>query len=47
MERRPSYRATKSDYYTHANDLPPQVGARAVDEKTNGERAAGQVDKRL
>ena len=24
--RRSSYRATKSDYYTHAHDLPPQLG---------------------
>jgi glutathione S-transferase len=26
MERHPSYRLTKSDYYTHAWDLPPQLG---------------------
>lgn len=26
METRSSYRATKSDYYTHAHDLPPQLG---------------------
>lgn len=26
MEKLPSYRLTKSDYYTHAFDLPPQLG---------------------
>jgi glutathione S-transferase len=26
MESLPSYRLTKSDYYTHAFDLPPQLG---------------------
>eukprot|EP00930_Biecheleria_cincta_P057696 TRINITY_DN4358_c2_g1_i10.p1 TRINITY_DN4358_c2_g1~~TRINITY_DN4358_c2_g1_i10.p1 ORF type:complete len:459 (+),score=71.01 TRINITY_DN4358_c2_g1_i10:82-1458(+) len=26
METRPSVRATKSDYYTHSHDLPPQIG---------------------
>jgi glutathione S-transferase len=34
MERRPSYRATKSDYYTHAKDLPPQVGAQGPRKQT-------------
>lgn len=32
MEGRPVYAGFKSDYYTHAHDLPPQLG---------GERAAG------
>lgn len=27
MERRPSYLATKSDYYTHSHALPPQLSA--------------------
>eukprot|EP00899_Mesostigma_viride_P026112 jgi/Mesvir1/6686/Mv08912-RA.2 len=26
MEARPAYQASKSDYYTHCHDLPPQVG---------------------
>lgn len=26
MESRSTYRGTKSDYYTHAHDLPPQLG---------------------
>lgn len=26
MESRPAYQGTKSDYYTHAHDLPPQLG---------------------
>lgn len=25
MESRPTYLGTRSDYYTHAHDLPPQV----------------------
>ncbi|MBC8122866.1 MAG: glutathione S-transferase family protein [Gemmatimonadaceae bacterium] len=26
MESRPAYRGTQSDFYTHAHDLPPQMG---------------------
>ena len=26
LERRPSYLASRSDYYTHCHDLPPQLG---------------------
>ena len=26
LERRPTYLATRSDYYTHCHDLPPQLG---------------------
>ena len=26
MSELPSYRSTKSDYYSHAKDLPPQLG---------------------
>jgi glutathione S-transferase len=26
LEQRPSYRATQSDFHTHAHDLPPQMG---------------------
>ncbi|PNH08687.1 hypothetical protein TSOC_004726 [Tetrabaena socialis] len=26
MEQRPTYMGTRSDYYTHAHDLPPQLG---------------------
>ena len=45
METRPSYRASQSDYYTHAHDLPPQLGgcssngtpeAKAVQEEIDG-----------
>src|SRR4051794_33976758 len=25
LEKRPSYMATKSDFYTHVTDIPPQV----------------------
>jgi glutathione S-transferase len=35
MEQRPSYRATKSDYYSHAQDLPPQVGIREESKRAN------------
>ncbi len=27
LQERPSYLATKSDYYTHVMDIPPQYGA--------------------
>ena len=26
LERRPTYLATRSDFYTHCHDLPPQLG---------------------
>lgn len=26
MEQKPSYLGTKSDFYTHVHDLPPQLG---------------------
>ena len=35
MESRPSYRATKSDYYTHSRALPPQLAAGCVSESTS------------
>lgn len=31
MEGRPSYQATKSDWYTHSRALPPQLSAECVD----------------
>jgi len=31
METRPSFRASASDYYTHAMDLPPQLGGCGAD----------------
>merc|ERR1711871_349660 len=27
MDNRPAYRGIKSDYYTHCQDLPPQIGS--------------------
>lgn len=33
METRPSYQASKSDYYTHAHDLPPQLGGCGLEEE--------------
>ncbi|KAJ8609613.1 hypothetical protein CTAYLR_006273 [Chrysophaeum taylorii] len=35
METRPAYRATMSDWYTHAHDLPPQLGG-CVSSRTAG-----------
>lgn len=26
MEKRPAYLGTRSDYFTHVHDLPPQLG---------------------
>lgn len=26
MEQKPSYLGTKSDFFTHVHDLPPQLG---------------------
>jgi len=42
MESRPSVRASKSDYYTHAHDLPPQLGG--CDEEAGGAEARADVD---
>ena len=39
LETRPSYLASVSDYYTHAMDLPPQLGGCA----SNGSPAAAQA----
>mmetsp|Transcript_1875 Transcript_1875/g.2893 ORF Transcript_1875/g.2893 Transcript_1875/m.2893 type:complete len:538 (-) Transcript_1875:616-2229(-) len=30
LEQRPTYMGTKSDYYTHCHDLPPQLGSCAM-----------------
>jgi glutathione S-transferase len=43
MEGRPAYRATKSDYYTHAHDLPPQLGGCGMD-PANGRPVADVID---
>jgi len=42
MESRPSVRASKSDYYTHSHDLPPQLGG--CDEEASGAKARADVD---
>lgn len=34
LESRPSYQATKSDYYTHSRALPPQLAAECVTDTT-------------
>ena len=30
MEQKPSYLGTKSDFYTHVHDLPPQLGGESL-----------------
>ena len=30
MEKRPAYLGTRSDYFTHVHDLPPQLGGIAL-----------------
>ena len=42
MEGRPSFRASQSDYYTHAMDLPPQLGGCAAE--SGGEAARALLD---
>lgn len=42
MDSRPSVRASKSDYYTHCKDLPPQIGFCNPDGR--GAEARGEVD---
>lgn len=34
MEERPTYMGTKSDFYTHAHDLPPQLGGCASNKES-------------
>lgn len=29
MEARPAYIGTRSDYFTHVHDLPPQLGGQS------------------
>lgn len=42
MESRPAYRATMADWYTHAHDLPPQLGGCVT--SPNGQRVRNDVD---
>ncbi|GFR39728.1 hypothetical protein Agub_g209 [Astrephomene gubernaculifera] len=42
MESRPTYLATRSDYYTHAHDLPPQLGGCA--QHPEGAALAAAID---
>ena len=39
MESRPSFRASQSDYYTHAMDLPPQLGGCSAESGGEAQRA--------
>ncbi|GLC43420.1 hypothetical protein PLESTB_001555600 [Pleodorina starrii] len=42
MESRPTYLGTRSDFYTHAHDLPPQLGGCAM--HADGEPVAAAID---
>jgi len=42
MEQRPTYMGTKSDFYTHCHDLPPQLGGCAM--HADGAPVAAQID---
>ncbi|KAG1673093.1 hypothetical protein FOA52_013163 [Chlamydomonas sp. UWO 241] len=42
MEKRSTYVGTKSDFYTHAHDLPPQMGGCAM--TATGEPVAAAID---
>ena len=41
MDARPAYAATKSDFYTHCHDLPPQLGGCAGDTNPYSEEIDG------
>ena len=47
MEERPSYQLTKSDYYTHCWDLPPQLGGCRPEAGSEPFAAAVDGDKSL
>jgi glutathione S-transferase len=42
MELRPTYLGTKSDYFTHSHDLPPQLGG--CEMTAEGESVSAIVD---
>eukprot|EP00227_Mantoniella_beaufortii_P020391 CAMPEP_0197583964 /NCGR_PEP_ID=MMETSP1326-20131121/6712_1 /TAXON_ID=1155430 /ORGANISM="Genus nov. species nov., Strain RCC2288" /LENGTH=445 /DNA_ID=CAMNT_0043148253 /DNA_START=212 /DNA_END=1549 /DNA_ORIENTATION=- len=44
FEQRPSYHATKSDYYTHIMDIPPQYGPGISDSSKEVENAQRVID---
>ena len=44
MEARDAYLATRSDFYTHCHDLPPQLGGCAM--HSDGEPVAAEIDGR-
>jgi len=43
FEQRPSYQATKSDYYTHVKDIPPQYGPGFADDGDDVDRATEAI----
>lgn len=43
FEQRPSYQATKSDYYTHVKDIPPQYGPGYADDGAQVEAATRAI----
>jgi len=46
FEQRPSYQASKSDYYTHVRDIPPQYGDGVFEEGEEVARLAAMLDGR-
>ena len=46
FERRPSYRASRSDWYTHVNDIPPQYGNGASSNTKEQRAFAEAIDGR-
>eukprot|EP00746_Dinoflagellata_sp_MGD_P136062 gnl/MRDRNA2_/MRDRNA2_70050_c0_seq1.p1 gnl/MRDRNA2_/MRDRNA2_70050_c0~~gnl/MRDRNA2_/MRDRNA2_70050_c0_seq1.p1 ORF type:complete len:516 (-),score=98.49 gnl/MRDRNA2_/MRDRNA2_70050_c0_seq1:248-1645(-) len=44
MEKRPTYRATQSDYHTHIHDLPPQIGGCIASDTSEQEKMAAALD---
>jgi len=44
MEKRPTYRATQSDYHTHIHDLPPQIGGCIPNGTVEQQKAAAALD---
>ena len=44
FERRPAYLATKSDYYTHVCDIPPQYGEGVEDNTAEAKAARAVID---
>lgn len=47
MESRSTYLGTRSDYYTHCHDLPPQLGGREQSKQTKQYKQYAYVKREL